>query len=210
MKTSQSFRVYFTIKNDKEKDGKAPLYVCITVNKEKSLIALKQNVDVNIWDFGKGAAKGTKTEAKELNAYLDEVRLVLGNHYKDLQLKGKMITVKSIKALYLGEKDEVYTLTALFTYHNETAKEELNPETLKHYFVTQRYLIKFLEQNYNSTDIYLLQLDYRFIKDFEVYLRNHKPKGHQKPLKNNGVMKHMVMLKKMIPNFRRFIKRVIL
>ncbi|HAL82234.1 MAG TPA: integrase [Mucilaginibacter sp.] len=198
MKTSQSFRVYFTIKNDKETDGKAPLYACVTVNKEKCFIALKQNIEVSIWDFGKGAAKGTKNESKELNAYLDDVRLVLGNHYKDLQLKGKMITVKSIKSLYLGEKDEVYTLTTLFGYHNETAKEELNPETLKHYFVTQRYLIKFLEEKYNSTDIYLHQLDFRFIKDFEVYLRNHKPKGHQKPLKNNGVMKHMVMLKKMV------------
>jgi hypothetical protein len=30
MKTSQSFRIYFTIKSDKEKDGKAPLYVVIT------------------------------------------------------------------------------------------------------------------------------------------------------------------------------------
>jgi hypothetical protein len=43
MKTSQSFRIYFTIKSDKEKDGKAPLYVVVTINKEKCFIALKQN-----------------------------------------------------------------------------------------------------------------------------------------------------------------------
>lgn len=59
MKTSQSFRIYFTIKSDKEKDGKAPLYVVVTINKEKCFIALKQKmVDISIWDFGKGAAKG--------------------------------------------------------------------------------------------------------------------------------------------------------
>ncbi|MDB4920200.1 Arm DNA-binding domain-containing protein [Mucilaginibacter sp.] len=102
MKTSQSFRIYFTIKSDKKKDGKAPLYASVTVNGEKCFIALKQNVEVNSWDLGKGAAKGTKNKSKELNAYLNDVRLTLGNHYRDLQLKGKMITAKAIKSLYLG------------------------------------------------------------------------------------------------------------
>ncbi|WP_367187092.1 phage integrase SAM-like domain-containing protein [Mucilaginibacter sp.] len=64
------------------------------------------------------------------------------------------------------------------SYHYETAKEELNSETLKHYFVTQRYLVKFLEQQYKSTDIYLNQLDFRFIKNFEVFLRNRYATNH--------------------------------
>lgn len=46
MKTSQSFRIHCTIRADKAKDGKAPIYACITVNKERSFIALKQLVDV--------------------------------------------------------------------------------------------------------------------------------------------------------------------
>ena len=45
-------------------------------------------VETGIWDFGKGALKSTKEETRELNAYLDEVRLKLGNCYKDLQLSG--------------------------------------------------------------------------------------------------------------------------
>jgi hypothetical protein len=84
MRTSQSFRIYFTIKSDKAKDGKAPLYAAVTVNKEKGFIALKQDINITVWDFGKGAAKGTRDEAKAINTYLDEVRLNLGNCYKDL------------------------------------------------------------------------------------------------------------------------------
>lgn len=34
MKTSQSFGIHFTIRSDKEKDGKSPFYACITVNKK--------------------------------------------------------------------------------------------------------------------------------------------------------------------------------
>lgn len=199
MKTSQSFRIYFTIKSDKEKDGKAPLYVVITINKEKCFIALKQKmVDTKIWDFGKGALKGTKEETKELNAYLDEVRLKLGNCYKELQLKGKLINTTAIKNLFLGEKEEVYTLSRLVAYHNETSTTDLKWSTLKHYYVTQRYLVKFLEDHYKTSDMYLRELNYKFVKDFEVYLRNHKPKDHQKPLANNGVMKHIIRLKKMV------------
>jgi site-specific recombinase XerD len=199
MKTSQSFRIYFTMKSDKEKDGKAPIYASVTVNKEKCFIALKQlMVDVNIWDCGKGAAKGTKNEAKELNAYLDDVRLTLGNCYKDLQLKGKMISAKAIKSLFLGEKDDVYTMSSLIKYHNETSTTDLKWSTLKHYYVTQRYIVKFLEEHYKSSDIYLHELNFKFVKDFEVYLRNHKPKDHQKQMNNNGVMKHIIRLKKMV------------
>lgn len=198
MKTSQSFRIYFTIKSDKARDGKAPLYVSVTVNKEKSFIALKQVVSTAIWDFGKGAAKGSREEAKLLNAYLDEVRLALGNCYKELLLKGKLITAKAVKSLYLGETDETYTLSRLIRYHNETAGQSLNPATLKHYEVTQRYLIKFVKANYRIDDVLLKDLDYGFIQEFDTFLRNYKPQDHHKPISNNGVKVHLVRLKKMV------------
>jgi integrase len=198
MQTSQSFGIHFTTRPDKVKDGKEPIYACVTVNRQRAYIALKQNVDPKNWDGGKGAAKGNKDEVKSINNYLEEVRLALGNSYKELQVKRKMLSAKAVKDLYLGEEAEVYSLSRLIAYHNETSTEDLKWSTLKHYYVTQRYLMKFLEAQFNATDIYLHQLDYKFVKDFEVYLRNHKPKDHQKAMNNNGVMKHIIRLKKMV------------
>jgi len=66
-------------------------------------------VSIAIWDFGKGAPKGTREESKQINAYLDEVRLALGNCYKELLLKGKLVTAKAVKNLYLGETDETFS-----------------------------------------------------------------------------------------------------
>ncbi len=197
MQTSQSFGIHFTTRPDKEKDGKEPIYACVTVNKQRAYIALKQNVDPRNWDGGKGLAKGNKEEVKSINNYLEEVRLAIGNCYKELQVKRKMLSAKAVKDLYLGEEAEVYSLGRLIKYHNETSTEDLKWSTLKHYYVTQRYLVKFLEAQFKATDIYLHQLDYKFVKDFEVFLRNHKPKDHQ-PLNNNGVMKHIIRLKKMV------------
>jgi integrase len=198
MKTSQSFRVYFTIKSDKAKNGKAPLYAAVTVNKEKAFIALKQQISLAIWDFGKGAAKGTRDESRTVNAYLDEVRLSLGNCYKKLLLKGKLITPKTIKDLFLGETDETFTLNRMMAYHNETSGKSLNPATLRHYLVTQRYLSGYLAASYRADDLLLKDLDHGFIQGFDAFLRNHRPKDHHKPLNDNGIKVHLKRLKKMV------------
>ena len=198
MQTSQSFGIHFTTRPDKSRDGKEPIYACVTVNKHRAYIALKHNVDPKNWDSGKGTAKGNKDEVKAINNYLGEVRNTISNNYKQLQLKGKMLSAKAVKDLYLGAEEEVYTLSRLFIYHNETSTTDLKWSTLKHYYVTQRYLVKFLEEQHQASDIYLHQLDFKFVKDFEVYLRNHKPKDHQKQINNNGVMKHIIRLKKMV------------
>jgi hypothetical protein len=80
MKTAQTFRIHFVLRAYLAKEGKAPLYVAVTVNKEKCLIGLKQSVDLNYWDKDKGIPKGNRDQVKILNNYLDEVRLAL-NHF---------------------------------------------------------------------------------------------------------------------------------
>jgi hypothetical protein len=201
MKTSQSFGVYFTIKKEKaSKDGKTAVYACVTVNKDKCFIALKQYVEVERWDYGKGEAKGKTSETKEVNSYLAEVKFTITEYYQYLQLHGKLITPQILKSHFLGETktEEVFTLSRLLDYHKETSNKSLKWSTLKHYEVTRRYLERFLALKFSKADIYLHEIDYKFIKDFEVYLRTHKPADHPQPLNNNGVMKHIVRLKKMI------------
>lgn len=198
MKTSQSFGVHFTVRADKVKDGKAPIYARITVNGQRISMALKKTVELSSWDAARGYAKGVRGEIKSLNNYLEEVRLALGNCYQNLLLKGKMVSAEMVKDGFLGTSEEVHSLSELFEYHNHSAASTLKWSTLKHYYVTQRYLVKFLEAQHKAPDIYLHELNYKFIQDFENYLRNHKPKDHQKPLNNNGVMKHIIRLKKMV------------
>ena len=198
MKTSQSFGIHFTIRKDRVKDGKAQVYACITVNKQKCFIALQQSIDLRYWDERRGAGKGGRQDSLSINNYLEQVRLAIGNCYQNLQLKGKIITSEMVKDFFLGTAEEVHTLSSLFEYHNETAASVLKWSTLKHYYVTQRYLVKFIQKQFKSADLYLHELDYKFIYDFETFLRNHKPVDHQKPLNNNGVMKHIIRVKKMV------------
>lgn len=198
MKTTQSFGLHFTVRTDKEKDGRVPVYACITVNRKRSYIGLKQMVDPKSWDAAKGVLRGNKEEVKTINNYLQEVRTAISTCYQQLQLKGKLVTADSVKDAFLGTHQDIYTLSYLIEYHNETATATLKWSTLKHYYVTQRYLTKFLQGKFRVKDVYLHELNYKFIHDFEIFLRNHKPKDHQKPMNNNGVMKHIIRLKKMV------------
>lgn len=198
MKTSQSFGVHFTIKKEKAKDGVTNVYVAVVINKEKALFALKHYVKVDNWDRGRGGLKIKVPEAKETNAYLEQVKFTITTFYQQLQIAGKEVTPQLLKSMFLGEQtEETYSLSTLMDYHNETASAALTWSTLKHYAVTRRYLEKFLQDKRNTTDVKIHEIDYKFIIDFETYLRNHKPKDHQKPLNNNGVMKHLIRLRKM-------------
>jgi len=198
MNTSQSFGIHFTIRADKEKDGKSPIYACITINRKKCFFAVKQNTDSKSWDNRKGAGKGSKDEIRAINSYLENLRRALGNIYQHMLLKGHYITPEVVRDAYFNKDVEVHKLSDLFKYHNDTALATIKPITLKHYFVTQRYLKKFVQAKYKKDDLYLHELNFKFINDFENFLYNHKPADHQKPIQTNGVVKHMVRINKMI------------
>lgn len=63
-------------------------------------------------------------------------------------------------------------------------KHSLTWGTLKNYFTTQKYISLFLKNCLGTTDLYLSKLTYRFITDFEYYLRTYKPLDYHKPLAN--------------------------
>ncbi len=199
MKTSQSFGVHFSIKKGREKEnGQTKVYAFITINKEKVIIALPHFVNVESWDKGRGCVKVRLPEAKESNTYLEQVKFTITTYYKQLQIAGKEITPALLKACFLGEvTEETYLLSRLMDYHYEVASAALTWSTLKHYAVTQRYLERFLKEKRNTTDIRIHEIDYKFIIDFETYLRNYKSADHYQPLNNNGVMKHLIRLRKM-------------
>lgn len=198
MKTSQSFGVHFTIKKERAKDGVTNVYASITVKKERIRFALKHQVKIDNWDAGRGGLKIKVTEAKETNAYLEQVKFTITTYYQQLQIAGKEVTAQLLKSMFLGEHtEETYSLSRLMDYHDEVASAALTWSTLKHYAVTRRYLEKFLREKRSTTDIRINDIDYKFIVDFETFLRNHQPKDHQKPLNNNGVMKHLIRLRKM-------------
>lgn len=54
--------------------------------------------------------------------------------------------------------------------------------TMKNYSTTQKYIVLFLKERYKTSDMFLSALSYKFITEFEYFLRNRTPEDHHKPL----------------------------
>lgn len=193
-----TFGVHFVIRKNKLKEGKAPIYARVTVNKERCEISIKKFVDAKAWNPQKGRVRILADEYKNLNSFLEQVRTILVEHYQDLILENEEVTPEHIKNRFLGLDESVHTLLELFDYHNVQMAKVLRWGTLKNYFTTRKYIVRFLESSLKRKDIPLNRVNYQFISEFEIFLRNFQPLDHHLPMGNNTVMKHLERLGKLI------------
>lgn len=198
MKAKSTFTIIFFTRKSRSNPNELSIYVRITVAGKRSEISLKRNVHAAQWDSTKTKGRGSSSKIRVLNAYLDEVHSKLLRSHKELLGEDKIISSEAIKSRYLGEDDKSKTLRELIAYHNDNMVNVLKAGTMKNYYTTERYLNTFLLKERKLNDIYLKQLNFRFITDFEHYLRNRRDSKKRPVLGNNGIMKHLERFKKMI------------
>lgn len=198
MKTSTTFSILIWINASRSKNLEAELFARITVNQKRANISLKRKIIITSWNKSKSRVKGNSENARITNQYIEQVRIKLFKIHQDLSSQGKLITAQLIKSNFLGEGENNKTLNEIIDYHSNKIKNTLSPGTIRNFGITENYITKFLEQKRKTTDIYLNQLDYKFICDFENFLHGFWPKGHPKAIGQNTVMKHIQRLRKMI------------
>jgi len=199
MANSNTFSILFWINTSRSKNNQAEIYARITVNGKRANLSLKIKSDLNLWDSQKKRLKGTSAQAKQTNLYLEQVNAQIFQIHQDLKFKGELITAQLIKARYTGiNSDNGKTLNTILEYHNKKICNTLAAGSIRNFGVTESYVKKFLKKERNTTDIYLKQLNFEFLTDFQMYLSNVYPTGHQKALSHNTVMKHIQRLRKIV------------
>jgi len=198
MRTKTTFSTIFWLQSSRAINNEALLYARITVNQKRLNVSLKKKITVSIWDPKLKKAKGKSAEAKQINQYLTQVNAQLFQIYQDLNFKNQLITAQLIKSNFLGEGENHKTLNEIIGYHSSKMKTTFAKGTIINYGITENYISKFLEQKRKTSDIYLNQLDYKFLCDFEDFLHNLWPKGHPKALGQNTVIKHIQRLRKLV------------
>lgn len=193
-----TFGIVFLPKTSKSKNGMAPLYARITLNGERVEISLQRRISLNLWDERKSRLRGSSIESRQVNKSLDRIYNKLYESFRQLQDTGQLLSAHAVKSRYLGKDDSFKKLSEILDYHTEHMKDVLKYGTMKNYYTTERYLYKFLKGHFKREDIYLKQINYGFITEFEHFLRNYKPKRDRKSPTNNGVMKHLERLKKLL------------
>ncbi|THU32539.1 site-specific integrase [Niastella caeni] len=200
MTSSGTFGVHFVLRSNRQQDGKSAVYARITVNGSRCELALKEYLSPADWNVGKGMAAPKNKSLKQFNSYLEEVRGKLARHYRELQMKGERLTAAAVKDAYGGiikEKKVDRSLLWVVSQHNTMMEQVLKKGSMKNYLTTERYLKLFLSKQLKTADILLKDLAYEFITNFEFFIRT-QPMKESDPCTNNGTMKHLERLKKIV------------
>lgn len=193
MSTSNSIVSFYLLCRKTKSNPKFGLiYLRITVRKQITEFSLKRKIEFEHWnkDLQMSTQKGN--QGREINYFLQQSKTKAYEIYNQLKNEGHFITPQLIKNYFLGKASDQKQLMKLIDYHQTKMKNVLAQGTLKNYFTTKNYLIEFLHEELKNSDIYLKQINYKFILDFEYFLRN------KDSLNNNGVMKHLERFKKLM------------
>ena len=198
MRTNNTFGVQFITRTNKAKNGLLPIYARISVDSRRVEVSLKRFISPGNWNDAKGSAKGKSEEIRNLNTYLEQIRSQLTECYQELTIKKKLVTAVEVKNLFCGFEEKEHSLMSVFEYHNTEMKTTLEWGTQKNYFTTRRYVEEYLKAHLRTSDVFLSQLNYRFLNEFEIFMKAYVPKDQKKPCGQNTIMKHIERLRKVV------------
>ena len=194
-----TFSILFYVKDERrDKNGKAGLYLRITVDGRRTSISLHRKVDPSKWDSRMNKLKGKGVEAEELNRFMTTIRHKINRIQHELIEEGKPFTALDVKNIYLGKDKEVKMLLVVFDEHNRQMKKLVDKEfaigTWKRYFTTRNHIGEFIRHEYKREDLPVQDVDLKFITRFEYFMKSVKDCNHNSALKYINNFKKIVRM----------------
>ena len=180
METKRStFATSFYIKRSavRNRDGKAPIMVKISVDGDDKAVGTKLFVTPDLWENGK--AKGKSAEANEINGQLKEVSARLTNHYHRILREEDFVTAEKLRNAFLGVGVMENCILKDFGNMNRefgamVEKGQRAKSTYNKYLAVYNHFKNFLWEKKKSTDMAYKELTKEIIADFDKYLRVEK------------------------------------
>ncbi|MCK0145271.1 site-specific integrase [Arenibacter sp. F26102] len=188
--------LFYPRRSDIDQNGNAPIYLRITVNGKRSEISIKRKVLISKWNSEAGKIRGTTTDVRELNRYMDAIRSRIYSIQGQLTDKQEIITAEKIKNIYQGKVIKQKMLIEIFLAHNNKIEKlvgkEFAPGTIERYKTAKKHVSDYIKKEYNLTDIPVKDVDNRFITGLEYYLKTERKCAH------NTAIKYVTNFKKII------------
>ena len=191
------FSFIFYIKRSKaDKNGKANIYLRITVNGKRAELSISRKVDVQKWSSSASKMKGSSGEAQQLNKYIDSIANRIYKIHQRLVEENKLITAINIRNIFQG-KNEVRKMTLeIFENHNIQMEKLVGKDyalgTSERYKTAKKHLKNYINHEYKIEDIPVTEIDNKFITGFEYYLKTEKNCAH------NTTIKYITNFKKIV------------
>jgi site-specific recombinase XerD len=188
--------LFYLVKTKERSDGTRPIYMRITVDGKRVDVSLHRAIHPDNWNAEAGKPTGKKEEAREIALLIDSYTAKVHEYQRRQFDRNEMITATSLKNALLRISEKKTTLVELFTHHNTQLEKLHGPDstkgTFKKYKTTLGHVKEFLSEKYHTDDMFLTQLDNKFIADFDYHLRT------EKKCNNNTTVKYVANLRKVL------------
>lgn len=194
---TNSFAVLCYIRTSKlDKLGKAPIYLRITINAKRAEFSIKRKIEPEKWGSIKGRVKGSNPKVQALNHYIDELETKAYDIHSKLVIKKKPFNAELIKNKLLNKELTHKTLLAIYDEHNAQIEQLIGLDysygAYRRHIRTRNHLAAFIKEEYKLADIFVKEVDLKFIDRFHHYLKTKKI-GNQ-----NTITKYVVNFKKIM------------
>jgi len=177
-------------------NGEVPLFCRITVNSKRAEFSIQRKVKIDKWCSTKSRVKGSNAKSKALNHYLDELESKAYIIHSKLVIKKKPFTAETIKHKILNTETVHKTLLEVYDEHNNQIEQLLGLEysygAYRRHIRTRNHLAEFIQKEYKIKDLFIKEVDLKFINRFHHYLVTKKI-GNQ-----NTTTKYVVNFKKIM------------
>jgi len=194
---SNSFAILSYLRTGRlDNQGKAPLYLRITVNGKRAEFSIKRKIKPEKWNSRKGRVKGSSPKVQNLNRYIDELESKAFEIHSKLVTKKKPYTAEIIKNKLLNKEENYRTLLTIYKEHNNEIEELVGIDysygAYRRHIRTCQHLEDFIKKEHRREDIFVKEVDLKFITRFDHYLKTQNI-GNQ-----NTTTKYVVNFKKIM------------
>lgn len=194
---THSFAVLSYLRNGKlDKLGKAPVYLRITVNGLRAEFSIKRKIEPEKWCSVKGRVKGSNPRNQALNHFIDELDSKAYDIHSKFVIKKRPFNAELIKNKLLNKEETHKTLLAIYDEHNIQIEQLMGLDysygAYRRDIRTRKHLAAFIKKEYKLADIFVREVDLKFINRFHHYLKTKKI-GNQ-----NTTTKYVVNFKKIM------------
>jgi len=179
------------------KDGTAPIFVRITVNRVSNEFAVGKSINPQQWITVKGRVKNNTLLNKQLNSFLDQVEYQLQEIEFNLQRDGKQVTAKEISKKFKGEDELSEQFNSLYDEHNNLMKGLIGNSvalgTYQRHITSAKLFKEFLHAELKVNDILVRDVDQQLLEKYKYYLmtvRQNRNNTAVKYIRNLGKILH--------------------
>ncbi|RKR80665.1 site-specific recombinase XerD [Mucilaginibacter gracilis] len=176
MKINEKLSILVMLEKSKlTSDGKAPVFIRLTVEGKRAEMSLGQKVLLNNWNIEAGQVKGNSQEARLVNNAIDMAKIKLRQHYDHLSLSNDFVSAAMVKQAYQGKQEKVKGLLEVIDFTVDKMDKKVQngkraKSSLTKWKTTKDKAIAFIKYAYKTEDLPLNKLTVSFAEDFIDYL----------------------------------------